>query len=129
MVVKKIELIWITVKDLKAAISYYTEVLGLKLLECNEEYKWAELQGHEGGARLGITQECEQEKTGAGQNAVVTFKVKTLEEKKQEMLAKGAKCDGDVIEIPGHVKLQSMIDPDGNSFQLCQDMHHSCQHC
>lgn len=129
MQVKEIGLSWIVVKDVKAAVKYYTEVVGLKLMEFNEQYGWAELQGHGGGARLGIAQECPQEKTKAGQNAVVTFTVADLEKAKGEMIKKGAKCQGDVIEVPGHVKMQTVVDNDGNSFQICELLHHSCAHC
>jgi predicted enzyme related to lactoylglutathione lyase len=131
MSVKEIGLIWIVVKDIKAAIKYYTEVVGLKLMEVHEEFGWAELAGTGGGCRLGIAQENPQEKVKAGQNAVMTFNVSNIEETKRKMVQKGAKCDGDIMEVPGHVKMQTMIDQDGNSFQICEVIqhHHSCCHC
>ncbi len=129
MNVKKIDMTWIVVKDVKAAVKFYTEVVGLKLMEFHEEYGWAELQGHEGGSRLGIAQESAEEQVKAGQNAVVTFTVGNLEQAKAEMVKKGAKCEGDIIEIPGHVKMQTVIDRDGNRFQVCESLHHSCCHC
>jgi predicted enzyme related to lactoylglutathione lyase len=129
MVVKEIGLSWIVVKNVKAAVKYYTEIVGLKLMEFNEEYGWAELEGHEGGCRLGIAQENPQEKVSAGQNAVVTFTVGNLDKSKGEMAKKGAKFEGEVLEIPGHVKMQTVIDSDGNRFQICEVLNHSCAHC
>ncbi len=129
MKVKKIGLSWIVVKDIKAAVKYYTDVVGLKLMEFNEQYGWAELEGHEGGTRLGIAQANPQEKISAGQNAVITFTVENLEKAKSEMIKKGAKQEGDIIEVPGHIKMQTMIDGDGNRFQMCEVLHHSCCHC
>jgi predicted enzyme related to lactoylglutathione lyase len=129
MTVKEIGLIWIVSKDVRAAIKYYTEVVGLKLMEFNEEYGWAELEGHEGGSRLGIAQESPQEQIVAGQNAVITFTVKSLKQSKEEMVKKGAQCKGDVLEIPGHVRMQTLIDSDGNHFQICELLQHSCCHC
>lgn len=129
MAVKEIGLSWIVVKDFKAAVKYYTEVVGLELMEMNEEYGWAELEGVEGGSRLGIAQENPKEKMLAGQNAIMTFTVANLEKTKESMLKKGANCEGDVIEIPGHVKMQTVIDADGNRFQICELAHHSCCHC
>jgi predicted enzyme related to lactoylglutathione lyase len=129
MKVKEIGLMWIVVKDIKSAVRYYTDVVGLKLAEFNEQYGWAELEGHEGGVRLGIAQENPQEKVSAGQNAVMTFTVDNLDKTKAEMVQKGVRCEGDVMEVPGHVKMQTMIDPDGNYFQICQMLHHSCCHC
>lgn len=129
MNVKKIEMSWIVVKDVKAAVKYYTDVIGLKLMEFNDEYGWAELQGHEGGSRLGIAQANPRENVKPGQNAVVTFTVANLDKAKEEMIKKGAKFEGEVIEIPGHVKMQTMFDSDGNRFQVCETLHHSCCHC
>lgn len=130
MQVKEIGLSWIVVKDVKAAVKYYTEIVGLKLMEFDEQYGWAELVGHAGGARLGISQENPREKVAAGQNAVVTFTVGNLAKAKEEMLEKGAKCEGDIVEVPGHVKMQTVVDGDGNRFQICELLHHhSCCHC
>lgn len=128
MQVKEIGLSWIVVKDIKAAVHYYTQVVGLELLEFNEQYGWAELSGSEGGARLGIAQENPQEQVKAGQNAVVTFTVEDLEQTKAKMIKGGAKCEGDVLEVPGHVKMQTVVDHDGNRFQICELLHH-CSNC
>jgi len=125
MTVQKVGLCWIVVKDVKAAAKYYTEVVGLKLMELNEQYGWAELEGHEGGTRLGIAQAGPQSGMEPGGNAVMTFTVGDLDASKKEMVAKGAKCDGDVLEVPGHVKMQTLIDADGNRFQICQIIEHA----
>ncbi len=128
MQVGEIGLSWIVVKDVKAAVSYYTTVIGLKLVEFHEQYGWAELEGYNGGSRLGIAQENPNESIKAGQNAVVTFTVQNLEKAKEELVKKGAKCQGEIIEVPGHVKMQTVFDRDGNCFQLCELLH-SCEHC
>jgi len=127
MKVKEIGLCWIVVKDLNAAIKYYTEVVGLKLAEFHEEFAWAEVEAEDGGCRLGLAQENPEQK--AGQNAVMTFSVANLDKAIEEMVKKGAVREGEVCEISGHVRMQSMIDPDGNRFQMCQVLHHSCCHC
>lgn len=134
MKVKEIGLCWIVVKDIQAAVKYYTEVVGLKIAEFNAEFGWAELEGHNGGIRLGIAQEDPKGPNEccpiqSGQNAVVTFSVDNLDEVKAEMLKKGARCEGDIIEVPGHVRMQTVMDNDGNYFQVCQLLHHSCCHC
>src|SRR5579872_3583029 len=119
MKVQSIDLIWIVVKDLKKAIKFYTEVVGLKVMQLSEEHGWAELQGHERGARLGIAQ-MEDENFKAGKNAVVTFTVENIDQAKREVVQKGGKCLGDIQEVPGHVKIQTVVDADGNQFQLVQ---------
>lgn len=129
MSVREIGLSWIVVKDIKAAVRYYTEVVGLELSEFNEEFGWAELRGKDGGALLGIAQESSHEPVKAGQNAVVTFTVDHLESVKEKMIQEGANPEGDTIEVPGHVKMQTFIDPHGNRFQICEMVRHHCCSC
>lgn len=120
MAVKSLDLAWIVVKDLKKAVKFYTEVVGLQLKELHEEFGWAELRGEDGGAFLGIAQANPSDEHKPGDNAFVTFTVEDIERTKQSMLSKGAHCVGDVQEVPGHVKLQMIADSDGNQFQIVQ---------
>ncbi len=129
MLVKEVGLSWIVVKDVKVAIDYYSNIIGLKVVAFSEEYGWAELIGHEGGCHIGISKENSDEPVKAGQNAVMTFTVDNLVQAKADAVKKGAKADGNIIEIPGHVKMQSFLDHDGNRFQLCELEPHSCEHC
>lgn len=130
---KTMGLAWIVVNDLKKAIAFYTEVVGLKLMENNAEYGWAELEGQEGGARVGIMQ-CQlnnDEEVQPGQNAVLTFTVGNLEKAVAALTEKSAKLIGKMQEVPGHVKLQTVVDTDGNRFQLVEviEQKHKCCHC
>ncbi len=121
MKTKSFDLAWIVAKDFSKTVKFYTEVVGLKLMKSNEEYGWAELQGHEGGATLGICKADERAcPLKAGQNACPTFTVEDLEKAKKDIQGKGVKLVGDVQEVPGHVKLQLAVDADGNHFQLVQ---------
>lgn len=131
MNLKSINLVWIMVTDIKQAIKFYTETVGLKLMEYHEQFGWAELEGHEGGARLGIAQKQLKSDDGIepGQNAVMTFTVANLEKAISEMTKKGAKMVGETQEVPGHVKLQMALDEDGNHFQLVELLQHECPHC
>ncbi len=112
------ELAWIVVDDLKKAVQFYTETVGLKLMTLEENFGWAELEGQEGGARLGIAQASAECK--AGQNAYVTFTVENIEHAHAHAIKNGAQAIGPLQEIPGHVKLQTYADQDGNHFQLAQ---------
>ena len=131
MKTESIGLIWIAVSDLKKAIQFYTETVGLKLMEHHEEFGWAELEGHRGGARLGLAQmqSNPEEPVKPGQNAVMTFTVANLEEANADMLKKGATLIGTIQEVPGHVRLQTATDADGNRFQVVQVLAHHCAHC
>lgn len=130
MSAKSIELAWIVVKDFKAAVKFYTEVVGLKLVEMNEEWGWAELAGHDGeGMKLGIAQQnpkCD-EPVQPGHNAVLTFTVDNLEKENKNLLKQGIKLIGPIQEVPGHVKLQTVRDTEGNYFQLVEKISES--HC
>ena len=118
---RSMDLAWIVVSDFNEAIKFYTEVVGLKLMQTSEEYGWAELQG-ETGARLGIAKQCEQTGAKAGQNAIPCFTVKSLDESKTKMEQEGALPVGDVCEVPGHVKMQLYKDLDGNQFHVVQTL-------
>ncbi len=114
-----IELIWIVVKDLKKAIEFYTEEVGLTLNELHEEFGWAELEGLS-GARLGLAQERSEEKIRAGHNGVMTFTVKSLSDAISHLKDGGGTLIGEVQEIPHHIKMQMVRDRDGNHFQLVE---------
>ena len=122
MSIQDIALAWIVVADLKKAVKYYTQVVGLKLLEHNDEFGWAELAGENGGTRLGIAQQGGHCPMTAGNNAIVTLTVTDLVKAKNELTKKGAKLVGDMQEVPGHVKLQLFEDTDGNKLQLVEDL-------
>lgn len=126
---KSIGLAWIVVKDLKATVKFYTEVVGLKLTEMSEEWGWAELEGHEEGMKLGIAQQRpdEQDPIRPGQNAVLTVSVDNLENAIQNLQKQGAMLIGGIEEVPGHVKMQTFRDTEGNYLQLVEEINE--MHC
>ncbi|MES2121340.1 MAG: VOC family protein [Chlamydiota bacterium] len=132
MSAQSLGLAWIVVNDLKKAVEFYTKVIGLKLMEINEEYGWAELEGQKGGgSRLGIAQMPTEDDSGIkpGQNAIVTFTVTNLDSSIAGMTEKGAKLVGAIQEVPGHVKMQMVCDIDGNHFQMVEVLHHVHSGC
>lgn len=119
-IVKRMDLSWIVVSNLEKAKEFYTQVLGLKVHEYAQEYKWLEVIGHDGGMILGIFEENASSEDKAGSNAVVTMVVDDLVAAKHELEAKSVRFHGDIIEVPGHVKMATFTDADGNKFQLVQ---------
>ena len=115
---KSADLAWITVSDFKKARKFFTETLGLKELSCYEEMGWAELQGLNGGSMLGIA--GEKGELPAGSNAIITFTVDNVDATIAEFKKKNVQLIGEVIEVPGHVKMQMFTDLDGNKFQIVQ---------
>jgi predicted enzyme related to lactoylglutathione lyase len=119
MKINEIGLSWITVSDYQKSKKFFAD-LGLELNSDSAEYGWAEFKGV-AGAALGIAQENPQHGSEkAGTNAVVTFTVDDILATKQEFEAKGVKFLGDIMEVPGHVKLATFVDLDGNKFQIAQ---------
>jgi predicted enzyme related to lactoylglutathione lyase len=123
MSAKQMGLAWIPVQDFKKAIKFYTEVVGLKLVESNEEWGWAELEGKDGGIRLGIGQYREEESpVKPGHNAVLTFTVQNVDAASKEMEKKGATLVGEVCEVPGHVRMQMIKDSEGNFIHIVEHL-------
>lgn len=116
---KGIFLSWIVVSDLDDAIKFYTEILGFTLRSCYKEMGWAELSGP-GGCDLGLAQANPKSDLKAGTNAVPTITVDDIVKARNDFLKKGVTLMGDIMEVPGHVKLQTFVDKDGNTFQLVQ---------
>ena len=124
MIAKRSDLSWIMVSDIKKAKKFFTEVLGLEVRTDNSEYNWLELMPKDGGAMLGIGQANADSDCGKdvlpGSNAIVTFTVDNLEATKAEFEKKGVNILGDIMEVPGHVKMLLFSDLDGNKFQVCE---------
>jgi len=121
MIVEGIKLTWIVVKDLQSAMKFYTEVVGLTLHEHNPEFGWAELSGPD-GSRLGLAQESDQMEIKAGMNAITAITVEDIDTARRSFLKQGAKLVGEVHVVPGHVKMQTFEDADGNTLQIVQKL-------
>lgn len=121
MDIQGIHLSWIVVQDFEAALHFYTNVLGLTLRSKAEEFGWAELSGPSGSI-LAIAKADPRENLSAGSNAVVTISVKNIEEARKHCIKNGVALQGEIIEIPGHVRIQSFSDLDGNRMQLVETL-------
>jgi predicted enzyme related to lactoylglutathione lyase len=122
MAIKSIDLAWISTKDMKKAKAFFADKLGLKIISDSPEYGWMEFTGSECGASLGVGQDTKECDVKAGQNAIVTFTVDDIEKTKADLKAKGVTIVGDIMEVPGHVKLLYIKDEDGNLFHLAQPL-------
>lgn len=134
MAIKAMNLVWITVSNLEKAEKFFTQSVGLPLKFADREHGWLEFSFAPEGFRLGVAQsqegdaccgqESEKEKCcrpeGAGSNAVVTLEVDDIGASKKELESKGVTFSTPIMEFPGHVRLATFGDPDGNQFQLVQ---------
>ncbi len=122
--VKASNLSWIVVKDIKEAKKFFIDQVGLKELSSSEEFGWVELGGQEdGGSIIGLAEENPaMDDLKAGTNAIITLSVDDLDKSVQHFQDQGIKLVGEVVEVPGHVKMQLFSDLDGNLFQLVQSL-------
>lgn len=120
MSIKGMNLSWIVVSDIKKAKKFFTEKVGLKVTQDDEQLGWIELGGEEDGAILGLAQDNDESPISAGQNAIVTITVGDIVAVKALFEKRGVKMIGDILTIPGHVKMQLFEDLDGNKFQLAE---------
>ena len=125
MVIKSSELVWISVSDQKKAKKLFVDLLGLKVNEESPEHNWMELAGPDGGALIGVAgpqgEEPEDETSlRPGENAIISLTCENLEETKKRLETGGVNFLGEVMEIPGHVKMAMFTDDDGNKFQIVQ---------
>ncbi len=113
---------WITTAHLAQAKKFFQDDLGLEVTSSHEEMGWLEF-GPQGvdGMKLGVGAVCDEQPTHKpGDNAVLTFTVDNLDEAIDELKAKGVTFEGEVQEVPGHVRMIAFFDKDHNRFQLVE---------
>lgn len=125
MAIKKMELAWIVSTDLNKAKEFYQDVLGLQVKNFTPEHKWMELVGKDGGLSLGVGEYNPEMPDEPGQNAVMTLTVDDIEETILDLESKGIEFIDEVMEVPGHVKMITFKDPDGNKFQLVEHIENN----
>jgi len=108
-----------SVKDLKAAIKWYTEVLGFKLLYHMEEMAWCELQSPVARVNVGLG---EAEKPEVKGGATPVWGVTDIDAARKRLEGLKVKFDGETMTIEGMVRLATFYDPDGNKMMLYQSL-------
>ena len=106
-------------KDIKKTIKFYTENLGFSVDDFNEQFGWAQLKA-EDGTTIGVVQENPFIRVEGGGNAIVSLLTVDIEKTRDELVKKNVNLIGDILNIPGKVKLQFFKDDDGNTFQFTE---------
>lgn len=106
-----------SVTDLDASIAWFQEMLGFELLFRVDEQGWAELStpSKEVTIGLGVNETVD----GRGGSTPV-FGVADIVAARAELEGKGVRFDGDIVDIPGMVKLATFYDPDGNTYMFAE---------
>jgi len=107
------------VKDMKASIAWYRDVLGFRVLYEVAEMGWCEMASPVARVNVGLSQVEAPEVTGG---ATLTWGVKDIDAARKQIEAKKVRFDGPTQTIPGMVRLATFFDPDGNKMMLYQDL-------
>jgi len=110
------------VSNLDAALAWYQDVLGFRLLYRVDAHGWCELMGPSENITVGLGQ---AEVVPKGGGCVPVWGVVDIEEARRSLEAKDVRFDGGTVELPGMVKLATFFDPDGNAWMLAQSLQQS----
>jgi len=105
------------VKDLAKAQRWYAEVLGFEVVYELAEQGWCELATPSEDAKLGLSQ---NPATRGSCEGVVSCGVQDMAAAKAQLVQHAVALEGDVVEIPGVVKLLYFRDPDANQLMFFQ---------
>lgn len=105
------------VTDLDRSIGWYHDMLGFELLYRSEEIAWCELKTAVARVNVGLS---ERQEAGGPGGATLTFGVTDIEAAKADLDGKGVRQDGDIMDIPGLVRLLTFFDPDDNALMFYQ---------
>jgi predicted enzyme related to lactoylglutathione lyase len=96
-------------------LDWYQSVLGFELLYRKDDMRWAELRSSVANVNVGIS----ETETGGGRGgATLTFGVKDIVKARDYLNAREVRLDGDIIDIPGMVRLLTFFDPEGNALMF-----------
>lgn len=106
------------VRDVKASVRWYRDVLGCELALDLSKIGWCELTTPIDGALIGLGQPEPGKEPEPSGGASFSFGVRDVEAARRVLEAKGVETE--LIEIPEVVKLLEFCDPDGNRLMFHQ---------
>ena len=108
----------IFVGDMSAAVRFYTEALGLKLLERYGDH-WASIDGGH-GLTIGLHPASAENPAGRAGSITIGFRSnEPIREAVQTLKARGVSFRGDVVDDT-QVLIATFQDPDGNALYLAE---------
>ena len=112
---KRLDLVFYWVSDMDRAVSFYRDVLGLRLAR-RDENTWVEFDS--GGGRLALHSVAEgQPMTPGGATAV--FSVDDLDRAKADLSTRGVRFVHEG-EVTGFARFASFLDTEGNTVQIIE---------
>jgi CreA protein len=116
---------WVPVADLDQSISWYQQVLNLRLIFRADQIGWAELGTETPGAVVGLfrTDADGSPQAESARGATLTFGVTDLESERKRLAGLGVEFGRHDRVIPSLISFVSFADPDGNPVMFCQVLH------
>jgi catechol 2,3-dioxygenase-like lactoylglutathione lyase family enzyme len=118
---KQLALVWVWVKDLRAAVAFYKEQVGLKLSYLDEATGWAFFATGVEGLDLGLQVWPFGGAVPRGGGACPVFEVVNLAEARQALESRGVVFEGMAEGGEGQRRHATFHDPDGNPVTLTQN--------
>ena len=113
--IKRIWDITLTVKDLKRAVDFYENILGLQ-----KKYEFKDYAGFDcGGVEIGLKTWGELEKPRKGEPCI-NFLVENIDNAYRSLQQRGVKIIKGPKETPWGSRILLFEDPDGNTLQLTE---------
>jgi predicted enzyme related to lactoylglutathione lyase len=110
----------IYVSDFDRAVAFYRDVLGL-VMRVRIDSEWAELEAGP-GLVIGLHMARPPETAAAGAAGAINVELHvsgTMEDAIATLAARGSGIEGEVLEYE-HVRIATVLDPDGNAVILAQ---------
>ena len=101
------------VANLDAAITWYQDVLGFKLLYKIDAMAWCELASPVARVNVGLGQV--EKKKHEGGNATLVWGVHDIDAARKQLEGRQVRFDGPTRTYEGMVRLATFYDPDGNT--------------
>jgi len=115
-------LVWVAVTDMQRAIKFYKETLELNMIIVNPNRDWAEFNLPGTGMTLAIYHFPELDEVPTAGGATICFFVHDLDEAIKELTTRGVIFVTGKISLPNGKTFAGFIDPDGNHFQMAQNL-------
>jgi catechol 2,3-dioxygenase-like lactoylglutathione lyase family enzyme len=113
---RKLDIVTIRVRDWQAAVRWYTETLGLKLLYREDDHRWCQLGFPEGGANLALY--GTEVEPGGRSRCVPNILVTDLDAVVRSLQRHGVQPTQFQDHADEGYRLVTITDPEGNEIQL-----------
>ena len=108
-----VSVVWLPVTDMKRAVKFYSDTLGMSV-EMQED-EWAELTAD--GLKIGLNGREEETPSGEGGAVLALRPAAGIDSAVSDLKGKGVEFTDDISDHPWG-RVATFHDPDGNSLQL-----------